>query len=264
MADEKEGTVTPEPVVAPTPTPEQPVPEPEKAPAPFTLEDVRKMIQEENATAFKGLQRVIAKKDKEIQSLKATPTNTEPNVDIATLRKVLNSVKVSGGDENSIREAEEALTQAEVKVKMASQLTYQQKVISENQTKFNDLIENAGLETDDSRLSNYEIAFEMAKQTGDFSVPERILAKTLKNITPLKVEVKDEVKPMSEEEINKRAEAKAQELFKKMQIDKGLLKTDTGAAGGASVAGKLTPEMVSKMSPDERWERRKEIAQIKI
>jgi len=225
MADEKEGTTQVEPVVTPTTNVEQVVKEPEKTT--FTLEDVKRLIAEDGEVRFKGLQRVIAKKDSEIKTLKETPTNADTNVDVTTLRKILNTVKASGGDEATIKEAEEALSQAERKVKMASQLTYQQRIINENQTKFNDLIEKAGLDLEDSILNNYELAFEMAKQTGDFSVPERILNKTLKGVKPVadvKAEVKVEPKVDVEAEVQKRLNA---ELVKR-----GLLKTDTGAVTG--------------------------------
>jgi hypothetical protein len=245
MEEPKEGTVAQEPV-----NPEPPVTEPEKTT--FTIEDVKRLVAEEAAKfeeqGYKKSQRALDRKDKEIATLKGTPANVDTNVD--AMRKVVKALKASGGDESAIKEAEDALNEADVKVKAASQLTYQQRIINENQNKFNDLIEKSGLDPEDSRLSNYDLAFEMAKQNGDFTVPERILNKIIKSVPP-KV-TKDEVKPMSEEEIKKRVD----EGIKAEMIKRGLLKSDVGAVSGASTGTRIyTEEQIQDRS---FWEANKD------
>ncbi len=244
MEEPKEGTAVNEPVAeTPNQPVEQPIVEPEKTS--FTMDDVRKLIQEEAANIGKGYQRVIAKKDNELKALKAT-TNAEPNVDVGTLRKIVSALTASGGDETAVADAERSLDEAEKKVKMASQLTYQQKVISDNLKKCEETIEKAGLTEDDPRLVNYELAFEMAKQTGDFSVPERVLNKIIKTV-PVQKEEKKEVK-MSEEEIEKRVAERLKQEVAKLKN----LKSDAGAVAGGGASGrKPSLEEVRSASPEE-------------
>ena len=57
-------------------------------------------------------------------------------------------------------------------------------------------------------------------------------------------------------------EAYASLFGKTAETGKFIQKADSGKTSGGS--GELTPEMIANMSPDERFERRKEIAKIKI
>lgn len=220
MADEKEGTAVAEPVV------EQKPPEPEKPP--FTLEDVKNLIVEErkameieNQKTFKGIQRVVDKKDREISGLKSQLSNPAGNV--TGLKELADAIE--SGDANALAKAKAVIAQAETEAKRQSQFQYQERIISENQTKFNEVIEKAGLDIDDPRLVSYELAFEQAKQTGDFTMPEKTLNKLLKTITPAEAK-KEEPKVDIDAEVTKRVNAKLVEL--------GVLKADGGAvAGGA-------------------------------
>jgi hypothetical protein len=254
MGDEKEGTVPNEPVVGQANQPvEQAVKEPEKTP--FTMEDVRKMIAEEaekiKIDGYKQSQRAIDKKDKEIAALKKQTTNAEANVDLGVLKDL--ALAIETGDEKAVAKAKEAISVAEKKAAEAKQFSYQQKIISENTAKFNDIIEKAGIDADDPRLVPYEVALNTAiKVDGDFTVPERVLGRLLKTVTPPvnKTENKVEKKTitLTEEELNQ----KIQTALDAEKVKQKTLKSDAGAVAGGNASGrKPTIEELRAASPSE-------------
>lgn len=237
MGDEKEGTVPNEPVGGTANPPvEQAVKEPEKPS--FTMEDIRKMIAEEaekiKIDGYKQSQRVIDKKDKEIAALKKQTTNAEANVDLGVLRDL--ALAIETGDEKAVAKAKEAINVAEKKAAEAKQFSYQQKIISDNTAKFNELIEKAGVDPDDPRLVPYEVALNTAiKVDGDFTVPEKVLGKILKTVTP-PVEKKEERKviTLSEEELEKKIQERVEAEKAKLKA----LKSDAGAVAGGNTSGR--------------------------
>ena len=250
MADENEGTVTSEPTteVKTEVVAEQKPTEPEK---PLTMKEVREYIEEENKKTFKGLQRVIAQKDKEIQTLKTTPVNVDTNTDVSAMRAMVEALKASLGEgDPSVIKAEKSLSFTEQKIAEAKWEAQKKTIISEKQATFNKMIEDAGLDPEDPRLIPYEVTLNTAiKVDGDFSVPEKTLNKILKTVKPEKVE--ESVKPMSQEEIEKRANELAEAKYQKLLKDKGLLKTDTGAVGSGVTNRMYKAKDVEKMSPSE-------------
>lgn len=249
-----EGTVNPEPQ-----TPqnvEQPIKEPEtpQEKPQLTEEYVkqliaeeRKAMQEESQKTYKGIQRVVAQKDKEIQTLKGQLSNPQGNV--TGFKELLDAVEK--GDADSLARAKQVIAQAEMEANRNKQLQYQERVIGERQNEFNDLIEKAGLEADDPRLTPYELAFELAKQTGDFEVPKKTLTKILKTVTPPPVkEEKKEPTINIEEEVEKR--------LKQRMIEEGLLKSDTGVVNTGNpraVSQALDDYISGKISADEARKR---------
>ena len=231
MVEPKEETQVVEPEVAAV-TEEQSPKESEKLP--FTLEQeafVQKLFTEK----FKGIQRVVNTKDKEIKALKEQVAK-EPDRDNsqAELYKAVLQVIEDGGDPDSIKKAKMVFQEAERKAAQNTQLTRQTRIINERRTEFEKTIEDAGLDVDDPRLIPYDLSFNHAMDTGDFDQskgsPKNVLSRLLKTITP---PIEGDKPMTSDVEIQKMVDAKVRQEL----IDRGVLKTDSGAVSGSS-AGK--------------------------
>jgi chromosome segregation ATPase len=142
------------------------------------------------------------------------------------------------------------------KVEQEQETRRKQKQLKEEQdeyakqadTVWHKAVDGLGLKEEDD---DYWYVFDALKD-GNLKKAEVKVGKLEKAKTP---EVKTEEKTVDiETEVNKRL---------KVELEKrGLLKQDVGNPAGSG--GQLTPEMVSKMSPQEKWERRNEIAKLPI
>jgi len=109
-------------------------------------------------------------------------------------------------------------------------------------------LEDAGVDPDSPEAIPVWESFAMARQHGDFSFANK---KADSLIGKPKKETKGEKKG-GEEEID---EEKVRQYLEREHPS--WLKSETGGPSG--IGGKLTAKQVENMSPEERWERRKEI-----
>ena len=225
MLDEIEGEQ--EQVAEITELPEEETPEPQEVKT-FTQEEVdaiREEIKREEQRSIKGLQRVVSKKDQQIQELRRRPAHVE---DTTTIELQLQSARDAEAErrttdgEYAKKDPAIPRLEAELARRIAAQETakmkdYRESIISGEREKLETRITEAGFDPDDER---FEDAFEMwdiSKLDGQFDRAHRKLDRILKTIKT----------PEAKAESN--AETKRKEM-----LTKGTGKVDGIAGGGSS------------------------------
>lgn len=249
-------------VEQPVENPEVETPAPEaqaEAPTPPDIEALLAKAKEEGKAeaekVYKGYQRTVAQREREIEQLKKQQaTLPQPSFSPSIANEIvalLEAQQSELGEPNPrIAYLKGLLAVEQQKEWQRQQQTQWDTHVAEEETELSEEIESRGLNPQDEKLKAVQEAFQdAAKRTGNFTKAYRLLDRVTKETKPKVEEKKVEVP----EEID-------EEKIRKYLEKKGMLKSDTGGPSGAG--GKLTAEQITKMSPKERFERRKEISEM--
>lgn len=225
----------------------------------FTQEELdafKAEIEAEADKRYQGIQRVVSKKDQEIERLrKAQPRETGDDTLLEVMLQDRRSKATELGEPDPvIARLETELAQRKRKQTQEAQLRWQEQVTQQHREKFDQRIQEAGLDPNDERLDDFQDAFEDAQEDGRFGKAERKLNRILSKVKEPKGKGKSET---DEERIERLAEEK---LRAKME-EQGLLITETGGPSASSgswlefekryIAGKVPPEEYEKRARRE-------------
>lgn len=225
-------------------TPVEPVVEltPEAQTKTYTQQELDVLVaraKQEEEDKYKGFQRVVSAREKEIETLKqkvAQPSRASKATEV-----ILEELKARQAEEGIVNPR---IAQLEAEIAREKQLEWQTQVTQQYEARFNQRIKDAGLDPNDETLEDFRDALEDAKEDGRFGKAERKLDKILTTIKP--PEPKEKVTETEEDKFSKRLE----EAKRQWMEEQGLLKTETG--GPSASSGKvILMEDIKGMSPDE-------------
>jgi len=164
-------------------------------------------IREEEQEKYKGIQRVVSQKDKEIQSLKTQPQNPQSGVTTGMIDLMKKQADGDPETLSNIRTLEVQLAQERQNLEAQQR---QNAVLQENQAekaKFDAKIIAAGFDPNDDLFIDVDESFEQASiVTGRFDLVERKLDRILKanKKTTAKVETEKEKEERIERQVQEK------------------------------------------------------------
>jgi len=203
------------------PEPEAEVTEPIKT---FTQEDVDAIVAEKDK-AYQGLQKVIARKDREAeqrQKIPAQPKSSQVNV----LKAMADTLATGEGEYGEVPEARKAklaqLRQTIASLEQQERIEQMRIVAETEKQRMHQEAVDAGLDPYSEEFFPVEDAFDLGNYPAAKRRHERILAKHQKEAKPV-----EEKKVKTEEDKEAEIEARILEKY-------GLTKQDTGGPSAAS------------------------------
>lgn len=193
----------------------------------LTEERIKAMIAEARADgkaeaekAYKGIQRAVSKKDRELEELRQKVSSMPAQGSTLTQELMLKELKEMDADNPRIAVIERTIQLENQKREAQVKYDQQQQEARLEKAKLEEQIEVAGFDPTDKRFRRVWRDWKVAdKLDGDWSVAQEELADILETLAP-----KPEPKVNEEEEARAKAEAE------------GKLKTDTGGPAGGSTA----------------------------
>lgn len=193
----------------------------------FTQEDwdaakaeLEERVRQEEFVKYQGLQKVISKKDAEIERLAKQPSNTKT---MTTVVDELERLSQSAYESDPASQAR--ISTLKTQLAAEEQRAYQENIIHQNQERINQEIKSAGYDPTDDRFEGVWDMFEVASVDGVFTRVDRKLEKVLNKIPVVKEET-------NVVDIEKLVEEKAEEKLRVKMEERGLLHTDLGGASG--------------------------------
>jgi hypothetical protein len=194
-------------------------PPPEVQEKVYTQKDIDAILSEKDK-AYKGLQKTLSKKDRELETLKAQSQSGGATTHLKTLTEEVERVaRESGGvDTSRLIALRQELEAEERRVAAMSIIeTERQKLAKE--------ISEKGEDPEDEKFDDVWRDFDFSSMvTGDWNKPRKTLEKTLAKSKP------KEAQENEDEKVNRLAEEKA----RKMLEEKGLLVSDVNLPSGVS------------------------------
>jgi hypothetical protein len=188
------------------------------------FETLKQMLGEKDK-AYQGLQKVINRKDSEINKLK----KQTPQTGNQTLQELLELV---GGDDMDVARTGK-IERLKAQLARETQLQQQDRITADTRDALDQRIYDAGLDPNDAMFDGVNDAFELAANvSGNFQTAERRLDRILAQTK--RVETKVETQVESNESEEDRIERLAEERTLQKLKEKGLLKTETGGPSASS------------------------------
>ena len=209
------------------------------------------ITREEFDKVVKGLQKVISRKDTEINTLQKSTQNDYSLKTLQRMAGIIEKTLTSGdyGNEETARVARAELKQINNDIRLAQVKTKEAQVntIRDN---LHSRIKEAGFDINDSKFRNVRAFFKQGLFDEASEEANEIIAKLEgENKVEVKKEEKKEEKPkVDEEEMRKKVRAEVEaEILKKYNLDK----QDTTKAVGGGTGKKPTYEELHSSSPFE-------------
>jgi hypothetical protein len=217
-------------------------PEPPKT---LTQEEVNQLI--ENATQkardeefqkYKGIQRVIAQKDKEIATLKnvstSYPANTTSNLEPykVMVEEMEAHARETGETNPRVAQMRALIAEEERKTNAEKQRREVEQYTQTWKEKLEAKIAEAGLTPEDEKFDDVWESFDVSyKLDGKFERAEKKLDRILKGVSKVPEVKKTEVKP--DDDLEKKVQARLAEEKRKWMQENHLLETETSAPSAA-------------------------------
>ena len=228
-------------------------------------EEVRALLAEAEEKAKKAEEEVTRKENviQRLQKRKSEPVSPQPRDDgLFFARQYVEDrerkAKELGEFDPEIPRLRQELENREFQATQQQQWQQYQTFVADERDKLETVIVDAGENPKDEKFLDVWEKFDTAeKLTGNFTFAQKKAEQILKGIKP---------KESKEEPVKKKLEdlspEEEEEIGMRYAKKKGWLKSDISTPSGGG--GKLTAEQIDKMSPQERFERRKEIAEIPL
>lgn len=208
----------------------------------FTQADIEAAIEkarDEELQKYKGIQRTIAQKDKEIASLKKLSESKQSGISLAPYEIMLEEMKTRA---NELGETNPRITQLEtmlnIERRKETELKQREAVEQITQTwrdKLETRIAEANLDPKDERFDDMWESFDITYGVdGKFERVEKKLDRILKGVTKeVKPESKKTEAPIADD-IEKKVQARLAEERRKWMEENNLLEKETGQPSGVS------------------------------
>lgn len=235
------------------PNEEQNVEEPEAEPKEQVdydtkLHEAIAQVKAESEKKYKSLQRVIDKKDKQIQKLSQPQSQSTK-----ALEAMREELRANDPESPRIQVIDAEIERIKKEGETLKQMREVEQYTEDWRTKLTGKIEEAGLDPEDDRFDDVWENFELHYQIdGKFDIAERKLDKILKGVNKVAEEPKKE-----EANLEKILEERLKEEKRKWMEENGLTEKETGLPSGTTRT--FTEEQIEAMSDKEYAKNRESI-----
>jgi hypothetical protein len=192
-------------------------------------------VEAEWQKKYQGLQKVVSKKDRELQKYKqpeVSPTQT-PNTNLEAMKLVVSDLEARDAELGTVNpriaQIKQMIDEEEKRQVYEQQVVGWQRTVESAREKIEAQIEDAGLDPNDPKLDSVWDKFDIAAyQTGNFDAVNKRLERVLKSVKP-----KEEKEPVGEKDLEEKVKKLAEEEKKKWLIEQGYLSSDVGPPAGA-------------------------------
>lgn len=194
------------------------------------LDTAMEQVRQEEMAKYQGIQKVVSKKDREIEDLRKRGY-TQPSQDDKLLELMLQDRREKsseyGGYDPLIPQLETELAARKERQAYQESQIKKQEYTDNWKEKLNTRINEAGLDPNDGQFDDVWETFDIAYSVdGKFERAEKKLDKILKSVKP-EAEPKE-----TEEELKKRLR---EEVKREIMLERGELETETGLPSGGNL-----------------------------
>jgi len=218
----------------------------------YTQEELEAQIaqaKEEEQNKYKGYQRVVSAREREIERLKMQVAQPTSHADELLLEELEARQTELGETNPRIAKLRAEIAKEKQREAQQAQIQWQERMTQEWRDKFDQRIKEAGLDPDNEKFDDFHDAFEDAQEDGRFGKAERKLNRILAT--------KPKEKPVTDDKYAKLLD----EEKRKWMEEQGLLVTN---AGGPSASSPSVKEATAKFARGELTEEQARKAGVKF